>query len=154
LGKNRHTVEQYLRTGLAERLERYQLYTEDGTAALWLTDVGRPIVIQGHANLRRHGELSVEVLPDWRWHNVTIIETTDPNVIWVECEGAGTIRFPGYPQGRYENHFLHCFRLADGFIMSSREFSNPVEQMRALGMDVPRIERSWIPARHQDELSH
>jgi hypothetical protein len=144
--RNRQTVEQYLRTGPAERLERYRLYTEDGSAALWLTDVGAPIVVRGHANLRQHGELSVQVLPDWRWYNVSIIETTHPGTIWVECEGAGTIRFPGYPEGQYHNHFLHCFDLVDGLILRSRELSNPVEQMRALGIAVPRIERSWIPA--------
>jgi phenazine biosynthesis protein len=149
-GRNRHTVEQYLRTGLAERLVRYQLYTEDGSAALWLTDRGGPIVIEGHENLRRHGELSVKVLPDWEWEKVRIIETVDAGTIWVECEGTGTIVFPGYPVGRYHNHFLHCFDLVDGLIVRSREFSNPLEQMRSLGIAVPQIERNWIPAREQD----
>jgi ketosteroid isomerase-like protein len=144
--RNRRAVEMYLRTGIPDRLERYLLYTEDGSAALAMTDVGHPIVVSGHENLRRHGELSVQVLPDWRWHDVTIIETVDPDVIWVECSGAGTIRFPGYPEGRYENHFLLSFELEDGLIRRSREFSNPLEQMRALGIDVPRIERGWIPS--------
>lgn len=144
--RNRRAVEMYLRTGISDRVERYLLYTEDGSAALAMTDVGHPIVVSGHENLRRHGELSVQVLPDWRWYDVTIIETVDPDVIWVECSGAGTIRFPGYPEGRYENHFLLSFELEDGLIRRSREFSNPLEQMRALGIDVPRIERGWIPS--------
>lgn len=145
--RNRQTVEAYLRTGIEERLARHLLYTEDGSHALWLTDVGRPIVVQGREDLQRHGELSVEVLPDWQWSDVSLIETGNPNQIWVECAGAGTIRFPGYPEGRYENQFLHCFDLLNGFIVRSREFSNPVEQMRALGIDVPAIERGWIPAK-------
>ncbi|MFD7657532.1 PhzA/PhzB family protein [Actinosynnema sp. NPDC059797] len=148
--RNGAAVERYLRTGLAERLERHLLYTDDGSAALWFTDVGRPIVVQGREDLRRHGELSVRVLPDWSWSDVSVIETLDPNVIWVECRGAGAIRFPGYPEGRYENHFLLCFDLVDGLIARSREISNPVEQMRALGIEVPRIERGWIPARDRD----
>lgn len=143
---NRRAVEMYLRTGIAERLERHLLYVEDGSASLAMTDVGHPIVVSGRDNLRKHGELSVQVLPDWRWHDVTIIESVDPDVIWVECSGAGTIRFPGYPEGRYENHFLLSFELEDGLIRRSREFSNPLEQMRALGIEVPRIERGWIPA--------
>lgn len=149
--RNRQTVENYLRTGIPERLERYRLYTQDGCAALWLTDIGGPIVVQGHDSLRRHGELSVEVLPDWRWSNVRIIETINPGEIWVECEGAGTIRFPGYPEGHYRNQFLHCFELADGLITRSRELSNPLEQMRSLGIATPRIERSWIPGRHHQQ---
>jgi ketosteroid isomerase-like protein len=143
--RNRRAVELYLRTGIAERLERYLLYTEDGSHALAMTDVGHPIVVRGRDNLRKHGELSVQVLPDWRWRDVTIIETADPDVIWVECAGAGTIRFPGYPEGRYDNHFLLSFDLEDGLIRRSREFSNPLEQMRALSIDVPRIQRDWIP---------
>lgn len=148
--RNRRAVEMYLRTGIADRLERYRLYAEDGSASLAMTDVGHPIVISGHDNLRKHGELSVQVLPDWRWYDVTVIETVDPDGIWVECSGAGTIRFPGYPEGRYENQFLLSFELDDGIILRSREFSNPVEQMRALGMDVPRIERGWIPGNRVD----
>jgi hypothetical protein len=148
--RNRRAVERYLRTDIEHRLERYRLYTEDGTHALWLTDVGHPIVVKGHDDLRRHGEQSVQVLPDWRWRDVRIIETVDPGQIWVECRGAGTIRFPGYPQGHYDNHFLLCFDLVDGLIRGSREFSNPIEQMRALSIDVPRIERGWIPAQRTD----
>lgn len=144
--RNLRTVERYLETGIAERLERYRLYTEDGSAALWFTDTGEPIVVQGRENLRKHGALSIEVLPDWRWYDASVIETSDPDTVWVECRGEGTIRFPGYPEGHYRNRFLHCFELDDGMIVRSREISNPVEQMRSLGIDVPGIERGWIPS--------
>ena len=147
--RNLRTIELYLRTGIAQRLERFRLYTDDGSAALWFTDTGSPIVVQGRDNLRRHGELSIEVLPDWRWYDTSVIETADPDTIWVECQGEGTIRFPGYPEGHYRNTFLHCFELDDGLIVRSKEISNPVEQMRALGIDVPGIERGWIPSTHR-----
>ncbi|QDY75183.1 PhzA/PhzB family protein [Streptomyces qinzhouensis] len=144
--RNRRAVERYLETGAEARLRRYTLYTEDGTASLFYTDIGRPITVRGHEKLKRHGELSLEVLPDWRWSDVRIYETQDPDVVWVECDGEGTIRFPGYPEGVYRNHFIHGFTLSDGRIVSSREYTNPIEHMRSLGIETPHIERSWIPA--------
>ncbi|MGV8314608.1 phenazine biosynthesis protein PhzB, partial [Pseudomonas aeruginosa] len=44
---------------------------------------------------------------DWEWYNINIFGTDDPNHFWVECDGHGKILFPGYPEGYYENHFLH-----------------------------------------------
>ncbi|MFE6868569.1 PhzA/PhzB family protein [Kitasatospora sp. NPDC057692] len=144
--RNRRAVERYLETGPEARLRRYTLYTEDGTAALFYTDTGRPIVVTGRERLKRHNELSLEVLPDWRWSDVRLYETQDPDLVMVECEGEGTIRFPGYPEGRYRNHFIHGFTLRDGLIAASREYTNPIEHMKSLGIETPRIRRDWIPA--------
>ncbi|AZM49889.1 phenazine biosynthesis protein [Streptomyces sp. WAC 06738] len=144
--RNLLAVEQYMRTGAEARLRRYTLYTDDGTASLFYTDMGRPIVVRGREKLKRHGELSMQVLPDWQWHDVHIYQTQDPSVIWVECQGEGTIRFPGYPHGRYRNHFIHGFTLSDGQILASREYTNPIEHMRALSIETPHIERDWIPS--------
>ncbi|GAA0410830.1 PhzA/PhzB family protein [Streptomyces luteireticuli] len=144
--RNRRAVEQYMETGAEARLLRYTLYAEDGTASLFYTDISRPIVVRGREKLKRHGELSLKVLPDWQWSDVTVYETQDPSVIWVECEGEGTIRFPGYPEGVYRNHFIHGFTLSDGYIVSSREYTNPIEHMRALSIETPHIKRDWIPS--------
>ncbi|WBB61657.1 PhzA/PhzB family protein [Streptomyces sp. WMMC500] len=144
--RNRRAVEQFMQTGAEARLRRYTLYTEDGSASLFYTDMGRPIVVRGREKLKRHGELSMQVLPDWQWSDVHLYQTQDPSVIWVECEGEGTIRFPGYPQGRYRNHFIHGFTLSDGHIVSSREYTNPIEHMRALSIETPHIQRDWIPS--------
>ncbi|GCB50880.1 PhzA/PhzB family protein [Streptomyces sp. NL15-2K] len=144
--RNRRAVEQYMETGAEARLRRYDLYTEDGTASLFYTDIGRPIVVRGREKLKRHGELSLKVLPDWRWTDARVYETQDPAVIWVECDGEGTIRFPGYPEGHYRNHFIHGFTLSDGRIVSSREYTNPIEHMRALSIETPHIKRDWIPS--------
>ncbi|MET8701002.1 MULTISPECIES: PhzA/PhzB family protein [unclassified Kitasatospora] len=143
--RNRRAVEQYLETGPEARLRRYTLYTEDGTAALFYTDIGRPIVVTGREKLKRHNELSLEVLPDWQWSDVRLYETQDPDLIMVECDGEGTIRFPGYPEGRYRNHFIHGFTLRDGLIAASREYTNPIEHMKSLGIETPHIRRDWIP---------
>lgn len=143
--RNRETVQRYLATEPEARLRRYTLYTEDGTASLFYTDIGRPIVVTGREKLKRHGELSLQVLPDWQWGDVHLYETQDPSLVWVECEGEGTIRFPGYPEGHYRNHFIHRFTLVDGLIAASREYTNPLEHMRSLSIDTPHIKRDWIP---------
>ena len=142
---NRATVEQYMNTRGQERLRRHLLFTEDGVGGLWTNDTGRPIVITGRDRLAEHAIWSLKCFPDWAWINIEIFETQDPNFFWVECDGKGAIRFPGYPEGYYENHFLHSFQLENGKIRKQREFMNPFEQLRALGIPVPEVKREGIP---------
>ncbi len=143
--KNRATVETYLHTTGEDRLRRHELFTPDGCGGLWTTDTGAPIVIRGRDRLAEHAVWSLACFPDWEWYNIEIFETQDPNRIWAECDGHGKIRFPGYPEGYYENHFLHAFLLDDGKIRQNREFMNPFEQLRALSIPVPEIRREGIP---------
>lgn len=142
---NRATVEKYMSAAPEDRLQRYTLYTEEGSAALFYTDIGGPIVVRGREKLKKHGELSLQVLPDWVWIDVQVYETQDPNRFWVECDGEGKILFPGYPAGHYRNHFIHSFVLDIGKIAASREYTNPIEHMRALSIETPGIKRDWIP---------
>lgn len=143
--KNRAVVADYMSRKGETRRTRYQLFTEDGSAGLWTSDTGEPIVSQGHAKLKAHGEWSLKMFPDWEWKNVVIHDTQDPNQFWVECDGEGEIRYPDYPVGHYRNHFIHSFLLEDGRIRQNREFMNPFQQLRALGIPVPQIRRGGIP---------
>jgi hypothetical protein len=142
---NRATVEEYMRTLGQDRLQRHHLFTEDGVGGLWTADTPGPIAIHGRDVLGEHAVWSLKCFPDWVWYNIEIFETQDPNRFWVECDGKGKIRFPGYPEGFYENHFIHSFHLENGKIKLSREFMNPFNQLRALGIDVPAIKREGIP---------
>jgi ketosteroid isomerase-like protein len=142
---NRATVETYMASRGQARLERHQLFTEDGVGGLWTTDTGAPIAINGRDRLGEHAVWSLKTFPDWEWYNVRVFETQDPNFFWVECDGRGKIRFADYPEGYYENHFLHSFELENGKIKRQREFMNPFEQLRALGIPVPEIKRAGIP---------
>jgi hypothetical protein len=145
--RNRATVEEYMADIEGEkRLTRHELFAEDGSAGLWTTETGEPIVISGMAKLKDHEVWSLKCLPDWRWYNIEVFETQDPNRFWVECDGEGQIIFPGYEVGHYRNHFMHYFRLDNGKIKEEREYMNPILQMRALGIEVPKIKREGIPA--------
>lgn len=142
---NRSVVEDYLSRVGESRLTRYLLFTEDGSAGLYTADTTEPVVSRGHETLKAHGEWSLRMFPDWVWYNIEIFETQDPNRFWAECDGKGKILYPNYPPGHYENHFLHSFRFRDGKIVEQREFMNPFNQMRALGIEVPVIKRGGIP---------
>ena len=141
---NRAVVSQYMNTRGQDRLQRHLLFTEDGAGGLWSTDSGVPIVIRGRDRLREHGVWSLAAFPDWAWTNVQIFDTQDPNRFWVECDGEGKILFPGYPEGYYSNHFLHSFQFENGMIQEQREFMNPCQQFRALGLAVPEIRREGL----------
>jgi len=143
--RNRAIVETYMSTRGEDRLRRHLLFTEDGVGGLWTNDTGRPITINGRARLAEHAVWSLRCFPDWVWFNVEIFETHDPQRFWVECDGEGQILFPGYPAGHYRNHFLHSFLFEDGKIKQQREFMNPIEQYRALGVPVPVVRRDGIP---------
>jgi len=145
--RNRATVEHYMRMKGAERLQRHSLFVEDGCAGNWTTESGEPLVFRGHESLRRRrlAEWLERCFPDWEWHNVRIFETEDPNHFWVECDGRGKALVPGYPQGYCENHYIHSFELENGRIKRNREFMNPIQKLRALGIAVPQIKRDGIP---------
>jgi hypothetical protein len=143
--RHRAVVEDYLSRQGASRLTRYQLFTEDGSGGLYTADTLEPVVSRGLDKLKAHGEWSLRIFPDWVWYNIEIFETQDPNRFWAECDGRGKILFPDYPPGYYQNHFIHSFLLRDGLIVEQREFMNPYNQMRALGVDVPVIKRAGVP---------
>ncbi len=44
-----------------------------------------------------------------------------------------------------ENHYIHSFELENGRIKRNREFMNPIQKLRALGIAVPQIKRDGIP---------
>lgn len=143
--RNRKIVDQYMNTRGQDRLRRHELFTEDGQGGLWTTDTGQPIMTKGRDRLGEHAVWSLKCFPDWAWINIQIFDTQDPDQFWVECDGTGKICFPGYPEGHYENHFLHYFQFENGKIKLQREFMNPCQQFRALGIEVPKIVREGIP---------
>ncbi|MFP6517723.1 PhzA/PhzB family protein, partial [Pseudomonas aeruginosa] len=77
--------------------------------------------------------------------SLVFFETEDPNHFWVECDGRGKALVPGYPEGYCENHYIHSFELENGRIKRNREFMNPMQKLRALGIAVPQIKRDGIP---------
>ncbi|MFT4210969.1 MAG: PhzA/PhzB family protein [Microbacterium sp.] len=138
--RNRATIEKYFAMG-GNRTGRHLLFAEDGAGGLYTTDTGEPIQSVGHEALAAADEWNNTYFSDWSWSNVEIFETQDPNRFWVECDGGGVVHFTAYPAGRYENHYIHSFQMNDGLIQTYWEYMNPCSEMRALGIEVPRVER-------------
>ncbi|MGU2213003.1 PhzA/PhzB family protein [Pseudomonas aeruginosa] len=143
--RNRATVEHYMRMKGAERLQRHSLFVEDGCAGNWTTESGEPLVFRGHVCHRGVAEWVVRSVPVWVWHKVRLFVSVVPNHVWVEGVGRGKALVPGYPQGYCENHYIHSFELENGRIKRNREFMNPMQKLRALGIAVPQIKRDGIP---------
>jgi hypothetical protein len=142
---NRAIVDKYMHTTGQDRLKRYLLFAEDGVGGLWTSDSGEPIAIRGRDRLAEHAVWSLKCFPDWVWINIEIFDSQDPDQFWVECDGEGKIIYTGYPEGYYRNHFIHSFQFEGGEIKLQREFMNPCQQFRALGIAVPEIKREGIP---------
>ncbi|MCC7462365.1 MAG: PhzA/PhzB family protein [Gammaproteobacteria bacterium] len=136
---NLQTVEKYFQLQGQARLNRHELYAEDGQGGLWTTETGQPMTVQGKAGLRKAEEWNSRYFPDWRWSNTEIYQTQDPNFFWVENDGEGHIEFPGHDRTFYKNHYIHSFRMENGKIKQYREFMNICVEMRSLGYQVPKI---------------
>lgn len=113
---NRRTVARFFELPIGE--ERARLYANDGVkqlAALGIQWVGIDGQLKNNAqNVGRY--------PGWKWSDVTIWNTDDPTVFWVEASGATA---PG-AQPAYANHYVMQFVVRDGKIALFREFGAPV----------------------------
>ncbi|OCG41188.1 phenazine biosynthesis protein [Gilliamella sp. Fer1-1] len=141
---NYDVVKQYMETKGSARLNRHELFTNDGNAGLWTTDSGEPIIIKGKENLAKHAIWSLQCFPDWEWFDVVIHQTLDENIFWVECKGKGKIIFEGYPEGYYQNDFIHYFQFENGKIKLQKEYMNPCLQLKSLSLNVPQIVRKGL----------
>jgi ketosteroid isomerase-like protein len=146
---HRRIVERYLHSGHGEDLlHRHELFCEDGISGLWTSDSGSPVFAQGRESIARYDLWSAEHFPDWQWHDIRIWQTDDPQQLWAECDGEGTVVLPGHPAVHYANHFIYSFEMRDGLILREREFMNPITEMHALGMHTPTIDLGDFPGDH------
>ena len=139
--RNRATVEKYMAAAGSERSERYLLFAEDCIAGLRTTEHGKPVFGRGREQVRGADAWNARYSPDWKFTDIKIYETQDPNFFFVDSGGEGHIEFPAYPRTFYRNHYIHTFRLDDGLITEYWEYMNPCVEMHALGIDVPTIDK-------------
>lgn len=86
--KNLETVKKYMAmTG--SRLNRHKLFTDDCTSGLAYSETGGSMYVTGIENVAKMDEWNTRCFPDWKWENVKIYQTQDPNYFWVECDGSG-----------------------------------------------------------------
>lgn len=144
--RNRAIALRYLHSSTGEALlHRHRLFRHDGVSGLWTSDSGTPVFVRGRDSIARYDVWSSVHFPDWRWYDIRVWTTDDPDRIWAECDGEGTIVLPGHEAVHYGNHFLYSFEMRDGQIAREREFTNPVVEMKALGLTTPTIDLGDFP---------
>lgn len=149
--KNIATIRTYVgaRTD-EERIRRSDFYTDDCTSGTVLDES-----VTGKEGVRQRTEWSVEHFPDFALEDNIIFQSTDPTYFVAASKGRGKVYFPAYGDPRpYENDFFHVFRMQDGKIKDSFEYSNSVRLYEALGLQMPELQSpgGW-PDHTPEELS-
>lgn len=114
--RNRRTVQRFFELPIGEA--RARLYADDGVKQLPALGVQWP----GLDGQLKNNEQNRGRYPGWSWRDVTIWETTDPTVFWVEASGSTA---PGATPA-YSNHYVMQFVVRAGKIALFREFGAPV----------------------------
>ncbi len=76
---------------------------------------------------------------------VTLTDGSGNPIGQVTADGSGNWSFTPSTPLDCENHYIHSFELENGRIKRNREFMNPMQKLRALGIAVPQIKRDGIP---------
>ena len=121
----RETVELLLRTVVhGRRTEIADLYSEDVRIESPWAPEGVPREAVGRENLRARMALTEKL---WSFDSVrdaAIHQTADPQVIVLEYRLNATVLDPG---AKFSLGFVSILRIVDGLIVSSRDYSNPLE---------------------------
>jgi phenazine biosynthesis protein len=134
--KNQATVERFFELHGVERLI---LFAEDAVKKVAFSESDEPTQWVGMAQLRDHFVGNSIGFPDWKYYNVRVYSTQDPNKFFVEADGSGTLILPGdVAPAVYSNHYVDIFVLEHGKIKLYIEHFNPLNTMKALGVPIPK----------------
>ncbi len=134
--KNRAIIEFYLNLSGDERSERWKLFSDDATTGLQYSATGNPLVIEGIENIKKGDAFNCRNFPDWKFTNIEIFDSKDPNSFLVECDGEGTSMLLGYAIP-HADHYIHKFEFRDGKITTYREYMNPCKELAEMGVEMP-----------------
>ena len=85
---------------------------------------------EGRETVRAHFARSASGAIEMQTHNVRIHETTDPEVIVIECDYRGRIVATGRT---FEVPSVQILQVRDGLIVSARDFTNHAVMAAAMG---------------------
>jgi uncharacterized protein len=127
----REVVEQVLRAGREMDIEGFvALMAPDGHIEWPYRPPGVPARLRGRAEIRRHLTAAAGFVTFGEFRNVVVHQTTDPEVIIVEYDAAGTVVATGAP---FEQTVIAVFRVRDGRVLSYRDYINPLPLIQARG---------------------
>lgn len=125
--RNRATVEYFFTISGTRRLE---IYTDDGVKELPFFPAS--LRSEGMEQLRAHHELIGDVFPDWKWSDLKILGSEDPNIFWATAKGAGSFMLSDGPS-LYENSYVFYFEMREGKIALLQEYNNPMQLLKSAG---------------------
>ena len=105
------------------------LYAED-TVVETPFALPAPQRAEGREAVRAHFARSASGAIEMQTHNVRIHETTDPEVIVIECDYRGRIVATGRT---FEVPSVQILQVRDGLIVSARDFTNHAVMAAAMG---------------------
>ena len=133
--KNFSTVKRWMELGLSPEIT--DLYAEEFSTGV-VYDFGDIPMCNTDREAQRHLDAAnAETYPAWTWSNPILMQSDDPNLFMVECDGRGTQMKDGAPVGVHKDHYIHRFEMEDGKIKHYREFNSPLNELREMGMQIP-----------------
>ncbi len=121
----RETVELMLRAAVSgTRGEIADLYAPDAVIEIPFAPDGIPTVTRGRETMRARMEAAASLFALDSVTDVTLHETTDPEVIVAEYRLNGHLTASGK---QFSLTYVMITRVRDGLIVSSRDYGNPLE---------------------------
>lgn len=121
----RETVELLLHTTVTgTRDQLADLYAPDVVVEIPFAPDGIPTVTKGQETMRARMNAAASLFAFDSVTDVTLHETTDPEVIVTEYRIHGHLTSSGKP---FSLSYVMVIRVQDGLIVSSRDYGNPLE---------------------------
>lgn len=99
---------------------------------------GVPAVLTGRAAIRDYLSAISSTPMKIASFDTTVYDTSDPEVILIECDAAGTVTSSGKP---FVMRYIQLLRSRDGEIMTWRDYWSPLQGAEILG----GIPETWFP---------
>jgi ketosteroid isomerase-like protein len=89
--------------------------------------------LQGRERIREDMARSAGVFTEWRFEELQLFTTQDPEAFWVDVKGRGKFSANGRTIEAY-NKYVFFFRVRDGLIEEMHEYFNPLLAIKANGL--------------------
>jgi hypothetical protein len=128
----RELFEQAQQTFLKKDLNAFaDMFAEDGIHELPFAPPGVPKHLRGRENIRGYlTAITATPLELNEFRDLTIYDTTDPEIIIIEYEAAGTVVATNLP---YTSRYIQILQARNGAILLWRDYWNPLAGAQALG---------------------
>jgi len=139
--KNMATLDKFFNFHVAgtTREERIKLFADEAVMQTGFAEPPEQTV--GIEAIRKRFHMLAKYFKDYKYYNVKINSTQDPNKFFVEEGGFGIILKPGAPPltPKAPNPHINLMIMEDGKIKLWREYFDQLYAMKLLGVEVPEF---------------